>query len=198
MIEELSEDIIHLESLEWLNLGGTCVKHLPNSICMLKHLKTLLLARCKVLEKLPEDLGLLESLEELSLACSKIRDVPNSICKLTHLREFNLRYCDQLKKLPDKLGDLKCLQRLNVHGTRLSNLPESISLLKGLKIIGFTLGDSSIHSSAPYTTMNNNNSGVLKKYAGIKSIMALRQKLQNIDTRDIRCSSYLSYFLFEF
>ncbi|KAL7615383.1 hypothetical protein Lser_V15G04931 [Lactuca serriola] len=136
-IEELPEDLGHLESLEWLNLGGTRVEHLPNSICMLKNLKTLLLTSCKVLMNLPEDIGMLESLEELSLAFCKIRDVPSSICKLTHLREFDLGFCDQLERLPEKLGDLKCLEELNVQGTCISLLPQSIFLLKDLKIIGF-------------------------------------------------------------
>ncbi|CAH1435356.1 unnamed protein product [Lactuca virosa] len=113
-LKELPEDLGHLESLEWLNLGGTRVEHLPNSICMLKNLKTLLLTSCKVVMNLPEDIGLLESLEELSLAFCKIRDVPSSICKLTHLREFDLGFCDQLERLPEKLGDLKSLEELNV------------------------------------------------------------------------------------
>ncbi|KAL4578618.1 hypothetical protein LXL04_014745 [Taraxacum kok-saghyz] len=145
-IEDLPEDIGHLESLEWLNLRLTPVKHLPDSICMLKRLKTLLLARCYVLEKLPEDIGLLESLEELSAAYCKIRDVPSSICKLKHLKEFDLRCCDQLEKLPEKLGDLKCLLVLDVQGTSISHLPHSISLLKGLKVFGFKAEDSSIYT----------------------------------------------------
>ncbi|KAL7613562.1 hypothetical protein Lser_V15G05298 [Lactuca serriola] len=154
-IKELPEDLGHIECLELLNLRSTPVKYLPNSICMLKHLKTLLLAYCKVLKKLPENIGLLESLEELSLAFCKIRDVPSSICKLTSLREFNLRYCDQLEKLPEKLGDLTCLKKLNVQGTGISHLPHGISSLKSLKIIGFGSEDSSIYNYVSRRKTNN-------------------------------------------
>ncbi|CAI9270683.1 unnamed protein product [Lactuca saligna] len=117
-IEELPEDLGHLESLETLELGYMPLKHLPNSICMLTHLKTLLLDGCKGIKELPEDLGLLESLEELSLGQCKIRDVPSSICKLKLLRKLYLRYCDQLKGLPEKLGDLECLEDLNLEEHR--------------------------------------------------------------------------------
>ncbi|CAH1435643.1 unnamed protein product [Lactuca virosa] len=135
VIEELSEDLGYLEALEILILKGTRVKHLPDSICKLKHLKTLLLEDCKALMKLPEDLGLLQSLQKLSLSHCRIRDVPSSICKLKSLRKLYLLKCDQLEELPEKLGHLECLEELDIRGTIISHLPRNLSLLKNLKIM---------------------------------------------------------------
>ncbi|KAJ0954909.1 putative TIR domain, P-loop containing nucleoside triphosphate hydrolase [Helianthus annuus] len=122
-IEELPEDLGQLECLEELDLGGTKVKHLPGSICMLKHLKTLHLWGCKYLEKLPEDVGQLESLKILDLAlCRNLREIPNNICKLKCLNELDLYGCWGLEKLPEELGNLKCLKYLDVRNTGITHL----------------------------------------------------------------------------
>ncbi|KAJ0837140.1 putative TIR domain, P-loop containing nucleoside triphosphate hydrolase [Helianthus annuus] len=134
-IEELPEDLDHLECLEELYLANTVVEHLPDSICMLKHLKTLLFIRCEYLKNLPKDVGQLESLEILDLQdCSSLREIPNSICKLKCLKELNLWRCARVKKLPKELGNLKCLQLLDVRRTGITELPQSIYSVKGLKI----------------------------------------------------------------
>ncbi|XP_076917094.1 TMV resistance protein N-like isoform X1 [Bidens hawaiensis] len=122
-IEELPEELGQLECLEYLHLSYTKVKHLPNSICMLKRLK------------LPEDVGELESLEVLDLRfCSNLREIPSSICKLKRLRLLNLEECENIEKLPEELGNLGCLQLLNYRDTCITHLPQSIYLLKSLKI----------------------------------------------------------------
>nr|GEZ19762.1 disease resistance protein (TIR-NBS-LRR class) family [Tanacetum cinerariifolium] len=79
---KLPEDIGQLESLERLVLWGTTVKHLPDSICMLKHLKFLNLRYCDLLEKLPEDLGRLICLKELDITVTGISHLPQSIVGL--------------------------------------------------------------------------------------------------------------------
>ncbi|CAI9297643.1 unnamed protein product [Lactuca saligna] len=110
---EAPKDLHQLDCLEELSLLSTNIKHLPDSICMLKHLKSLELNKCSLLEKLPEDLGQLECLEKLYLIeCKFLQDIPNSIC------------------------NMKCLQVLHIKGTSISHLPRSILLLKGLSIRG--------------------------------------------------------------
>ncbi|KAD6455017.1 hypothetical protein E3N88_09723 [Mikania micrantha] len=82
-IPELPKDLWKLESLEQLTLCMDKIKHLPDNICMLKHLKSLELRCCLRLEQLPMDLGGLECLEELRLTYwTSIRDIPDSICQL--------------------------------------------------------------------------------------------------------------------
>ncbi|KAJ9551878.1 hypothetical protein OSB04_015923 [Centaurea solstitialis] len=117
-IPEAPKDLDRLEWLEELHLLSTKITHLPDSICMLKHLKCLELNPCRLLEKLPEDLGRLECLEKLILSeCVFLRDIPNSICKMKRLECFHLRYCVAVEKLPEELGRLECLKELNIEGT---------------------------------------------------------------------------------
>ncbi|KAJ9551385.1 hypothetical protein OSB04_015430 [Centaurea solstitialis] len=137
-IPEAPKDLGQLECLVELSLSTTRITHLPDSICMLKHLKLLELKSCWLLEKLPEDLGLLECLEELILSeCIYLRDIPNGICKMKRLKYFHLLHCFQVEKLPEEFGCLKCLKVLNIEGTGISHLPRSIFSLKGLRIVGF-------------------------------------------------------------
>ncbi|GKF84691.1 disease resistance TIR-NBS-LRR class family protein, partial [Tanacetum coccineum] len=74
----LPEDIGQLDSLERLDLWGATIKHLPDSICMLKHLKCLIVDRCALFEKLPEDIGLLKCLKELDITDTGISHLPQS------------------------------------------------------------------------------------------------------------------------
>ncbi|GKD22302.1 disease resistance TIR-NBS-LRR class family protein, partial [Tanacetum coccineum] len=66
-IPEFPKDLGQLECLEELFLYSTKIKRLPDSICMLKRLKSLEVNNSDFLEKLPEDLGKLECLEKLNL-----------------------------------------------------------------------------------------------------------------------------------
>ncbi|KAI3827249.1 hypothetical protein L1987_01321 [Smallanthus sonchifolius] len=125
-----------LEGLEELTLSIEDIKHLPNSISMLKHLKSLELKSCLLLEQLPEDLDRLESLEKLHLSdCISLRDIPNSICNVKCLKYLHLPCCILLEKLPEELGYLECLRELNIEGTGIKYLPRSIFQLKDLCIV---------------------------------------------------------------
>ncbi|CAH1421482.1 unnamed protein product [Lactuca virosa] len=128
-------DIDQLESLEELILLSTKIKHLPDSICMLKHLKYLKLYDCSLLEKLPEDLGQLECLKKLRLTDVKmIKHLPDSICMLKRLKYLNLYNCSLLERLPEDLGQLECLEKLHLTDAKIiKHLPDSICMLKRLK-----------------------------------------------------------------
>ncbi|GJT56311.1 Toll/interleukin-1 receptor domain-containing protein [Tanacetum coccineum] len=79
-ITESPWDLDQLECLEELTFSSTEIKYLPDSICKLKHLKSLELKSCLLLEKLPDDLGQIESLETLIITeCNLLRDIPNNI-----------------------------------------------------------------------------------------------------------------------
>ncbi|KAL8209312.1 hypothetical protein R6Q57_006044 [Mikania cordata] len=138
-IPELPKDLWKLESLEQLTLCMQEIKHLPDGICMLKHLKSLYLEFCGLLEQLPMDLGGLECLEKLALSfCRSLRDIPDSICQLKCLKELDLPFCRLVEKLPQELGRLECLERLDIAGAGISRLPESIIQLKHLKSLDLT------------------------------------------------------------
>ncbi|MFS8027025.1 putative P-loop containing nucleoside triphosphate hydrolase, leucine-rich repeat domain superfamily [Helianthus anomalus] len=135
-IEELLEGLGQLEYLDMLDLRYTNIKQLPDSICTLKNLKTLLLHGCKLLEKCPQDLCQLESLEVLDLSWCKIRDIPSSICRSKHLKTLLLKGCDVLDKLPEYLGQLESLEELVLKRCYdIREIPSSICTLKHLKIL---------------------------------------------------------------
>ncbi|KAJ9552258.1 hypothetical protein OSB04_016303 [Centaurea solstitialis] len=124
-IPEAPNDLGKLECLLELSVSTTMITHLPESICMLKHLKILKLQSCWHLEKLPEDLGELESLEDLTLSgCRVLRDIPNSVCKMKRLENLNLLYCFLVEKLPKEIGRLECLKVLNIEGPAFRRLAE--------------------------------------------------------------------------
>ncbi|GJU78373.1 disease resistance TIR-NBS-LRR class family protein, partial [Tanacetum coccineum] len=133
-IPEFSEDLIKLECLEKLKLSSKKIEYLPDSICLLKHLKSLDVGECCRLGKLPEDIGQLESLETLDLSATMIKHLPDSICMLKHLKHLNLGDCALLEKLSEDLGRLECLEELNIVDSGISHLPQSIFGLKGLLI----------------------------------------------------------------
>ncbi|GJV61592.1 Toll/interleukin-1 receptor domain-containing protein [Tanacetum coccineum] len=117
---ELPEDIGFLEGLKELNIQGTGITRLPDSICKLKHLKSFKIKSCWLLEKLPEDIGRLESLEKLILRdCKLLQDIPNSICKVNCIKKLSLRGCIRVVELPEDIG---CLEALGG-----SHEPEAIS-----------------------------------------------------------------------
>ncbi|KAL7607293.1 hypothetical protein Lser_V15G19698 [Lactuca serriola] len=134
-IEEAPEDLGQLECLEELIFLSTKINHLPESMCMLKHLKSLKLVSCWFLEKLPEDLGGLEHLEELTLFCTLIKDLPDSICMLKHLKSLELFSCSLLEKLPEDFGRLQRLENLELSHAKIKYLPDSICMLKQMKHI---------------------------------------------------------------
>ncbi|KAJ0751779.1 putative leucine-rich repeat domain superfamily [Helianthus annuus] len=135
-IPEAPKDLWQLEGLEKLTLCMKEIKHLPDNICMLKHLKSLKLKSCWLLEQLPKDLGKLESLEVLDLTEGiSLRDIPNSICNMKCLKSLNLSFCIRVENLPGELRCLKCLELLNIEGSGISRLPHSMFQLKYLCIV---------------------------------------------------------------
>ncbi|PWA85554.1 disease resistance protein (TIR-NBS-LRR class) [Artemisia annua] len=136
-IPEAPKNLDRLDCLEELSLQYTNIKTLPDSICMLKLLKSLEIKSCCLLERLPEDIGRLKCLERLFIMeCALLRDIPSSICEMKRLKLLDLFCCIQVEKLPEEFGHLKCLKALNIQGTCISHLPQSIFGLKGLRIVG--------------------------------------------------------------
>ncbi|GKD09773.1 disease resistance TIR-NBS-LRR class family protein [Tanacetum coccineum] len=134
-IPEFPKDLGKLECLEELCLSSTKIKHLPDSICMLKRLKSLKVNNGDLLEKLPEDLGKLECLEKLHVSSKKIEYLPDSICMLKRLKLLDVTECCRLGKLPEDIGQLECLERLYLSSAKIKHLPDGICMLKHLKYL---------------------------------------------------------------
>ncbi|PWA79891.1 toll/interleukin-1 receptor (TIR) domain-containing protein [Artemisia annua] len=142
-IPEFPKDLGKLECLEELCLYSKKIKHLPDSFCMLKRLKSLKVndgpffekLTDNLLEKLPDDLGQLECLERLYVRSKKIEYLPDSICMLKRLKLLDVTKCWRLGKLPEEIGQLESLEGLVLSATMIKHLPDSICMLKHLKYL---------------------------------------------------------------
>ncbi|XVF49835.1 hypothetical protein PTKIN_Ptkin04bG0048100 [Pterospermum kingtungense] len=78
--------------LQVLDLSGTNIKSLPNSITKLVALKKLFLRSCQLFMELSPEVGKLKNLEELDLDETQIMDLPREIGKLLKLRHLTVSF----------------------------------------------------------------------------------------------------------
>ncbi|KAF3777869.1 putative disease resistance protein [Nymphaea thermarum] len=103
----LATNFMHLRVLD---LGGTNVSEIPESIGELLLLKYLKASRDT--KSLPETIGKLCNLQTLDLHGTQISSIPVGILKLKGLRHLDLDNTRHLKHLPAGLGELTSLRTL--------------------------------------------------------------------------------------
>ncbi|GKV31698.1 hypothetical protein SLEP1_g40369 [Rubroshorea leprosula] len=131
-------------TLKVLDLSGTAIETVPNSISELKNLSTLRLQLCKKLKYLPS-LANLRGLKKLDLHRAGIEVLPQGMGMLISLEYLDLLFCPNLKEIPTGiLLNLSSLQYLAVcclrETTIVRNL-EEVARLKKLETLECNFDD---------------------------------------------------------
>lgn len=101
------------KQLHVLILSGAEMKHLPNSIGKLIHLRFLDLSHTDI-EALPKSLSSLVNLHTLNLSyCFELQELPKTTSNLICLRHIIIDHCHSLSKMPPRIGKLTSLQTLS-------------------------------------------------------------------------------------
>ncbi|RXH97782.1 hypothetical protein DVH24_010107 [Malus domestica] len=142
-------------NIKYLNLEGSGIKELPESVWSNEHISYLDISHCKDLQKLPSNkcnlkvsgcfkvdgctsLGefseLPRDISKLSLVgCKRLVSLPTNICKLKCLEELNLSECSKLQNFPEILEPMEHLKSLNLSSTAIEELHSSIEFFPALK-----------------------------------------------------------------
>ncbi|KAK2387849.1 putative disease resistance RPP13 protein [Trifolium repens] len=114
-LSEIADEIHNLKLLRYLDLTGTKIIRLSDSICKLYNLETLILEECSKLTELPSDFYKLVSLRHLNLEGTKIKKIGmlNNLQMLSHfvVGEENGSYIKELDNLNNLQGKL-CISGL--------------------------------------------------------------------------------------
>ncbi|KAL0699621.1 hypothetical protein Bca4012_055743 [Brassica carinata] len=133
-IEEIPDDIHHMQVLEKLNLSGNFFRVLPSSMIHLTKLKHVRLCNCRKLEALPQ----LYQLETLTLSdCTNL----HTLVSLSHAEQDHRRYsllelrldnCKNVESLSDQLSLFTKLTYLDISRHDFETVPTSIKDLSSL------------------------------------------------------------------
>ncbi|KAM0069798.1 putative leucine-rich repeat domain superfamily [Helianthus debilis subsp. tardiflorus] len=140
-----------LPMLRVLSLSGFCISEVPQTIGSLRHLRYLNLSRTKVTH-LPENVCNLYNLETLIVCgCRYLAKLPNNFLKLKNLRHLDISDTPLLNQMPFGICELKSLQTLSKivigdeRGFEITKLKEFKNLCGKICIEGLDKVQNAIH-----------------------------------------------------
>lgn len=139
-LEEISNELIQLISLESLGIDGNIFKIFPNVVCCLYQLISLDVSHNDI-KRLPDEIERLTQLRFLKATHNPFDDedwIPAGIGQLYALETLDLegdKGCRSGIRLPDEIGNLNALKYLNVSDNGLVELPASIGNLRSLETL---------------------------------------------------------------
>ncbi|GKV31669.1 hypothetical protein SLEP1_g40342 [Rubroshorea leprosula] len=140
----MENNILKMLSLKVLDLSGTAIETIPNSISELKNLSTLRLQLCKKLKYLPS-LANLKGLKKLDLHRAGIEVLPQGMEMLISLEYLDLLFCPNLKEIQTGiLLNLSSLQYLAICFWRETTIVrnfEEVARLKKLETLECNFDD---------------------------------------------------------
>ncbi|XP_041447313.1 malignant fibrous histiocytoma-amplified sequence 1 homolog isoform X2 [Xenopus laevis] len=151
----LPDGIRSMQSLKILWLSSTGLSMLPNSLCALVNLESLMLDNNN-LHTLPEGFGALQKLKILNISSNAFQDFPFPLLQLVDLEELYMSHnrlvvlpevisCltklvilwldnNQIRYLPDSIVELGFLEELVLQGNQIAMLPDFFGKLSKVNI----------------------------------------------------------------
>ncbi|XP_075639509.1 putative disease resistance protein RGA1 [Castanea sativa] len=139
-LETLSSSISTLKHLRYLNLNrNKNIKKLPDSICDLQNLETLILRDCVDLEELPRDIRKMVSLRYFGITTKQTRLPANGIECMPSLRHLSFNSCHRLECFNEGIQRLTALRNLSFDNCKsLISLPQGMKHLTALEYLDIT------------------------------------------------------------